>query len=144
MAAFVTVLICANLIGPAKISQVDLPVVGTLVFGAIGHRLSRRAVFFVGFAVVPATLAALALEPALPLTLAVLAGFGLGLGLANVLEYTIYFERIPEGMRARVLGLAGHGVIAEGAVADLTILDRELRVVRTFVGGAPAYVAAGS
>jgi MFS family permease len=80
---------------------------GTLVFGAIGHRLSRRAVFFVGFAVVPATLAALALEPALPLTLAVLAGFGLGLGLANVLEYTIYFERIPEGMRARVLGLAG-------------------------------------
>jgi hypothetical protein len=34
MAAFVTVLICANLIGPAKISQVDLPLVGTLVFGA--------------------------------------------------------------------------------------------------------------
>jgi uncharacterized integral membrane protein (TIGR00697 family) len=34
MAAVVTVLICANLIGPAKISQVDLPLVGTLVFGA--------------------------------------------------------------------------------------------------------------
>jgi uncharacterized integral membrane protein (TIGR00697 family) len=34
MAAFVTVLICANLIGPAKISQVELPLVGTLVFGA--------------------------------------------------------------------------------------------------------------
>jgi hypothetical protein len=34
MAAFVTVLICANLIGPAKISQVDLPFVGTLIFGA--------------------------------------------------------------------------------------------------------------
>ena len=34
MAAFVTVLICANLIGPAKISQVELPVLGTLVFGA--------------------------------------------------------------------------------------------------------------
>jgi uncharacterized integral membrane protein (TIGR00697 family) len=34
MAAFVTVLICANLIGPAKISQVELPVIGTLVFGA--------------------------------------------------------------------------------------------------------------
>jgi len=28
------VLICANLIGPAKISQVELPLVGTLVFGA--------------------------------------------------------------------------------------------------------------
>jgi hypothetical protein len=34
MAAFVTVLICANLIGPAKISQVQLPLAGTLVFGA--------------------------------------------------------------------------------------------------------------
>jgi queuosine precursor transporter len=34
MAAFVTVLICANLIGPAKISQIELPLVGTIVFGA--------------------------------------------------------------------------------------------------------------
>ena len=34
MAAFVTVLICANLIGPAKISQVELPLVGPVVFGA--------------------------------------------------------------------------------------------------------------
>ena len=34
MAAFVTVLICANLIGPAKISQIELPLLGTLIFGA--------------------------------------------------------------------------------------------------------------
>jgi uncharacterized integral membrane protein (TIGR00697 family) len=34
MAAFVTVLVCSNLIGPAKISQVELPLLGTLVFGA--------------------------------------------------------------------------------------------------------------
>jgi uncharacterized integral membrane protein (TIGR00697 family) len=34
MAAFVTVLICANLIGPAKISQFELPVVGMVTFGA--------------------------------------------------------------------------------------------------------------
>jgi uncharacterized integral membrane protein (TIGR00697 family) len=34
MAAFVTVLICANLIGPAKISQIELPFLGTLIFGA--------------------------------------------------------------------------------------------------------------
>jgi len=34
MAAFVTVLICSNLIGPAKIAQVDLPLVGLLTFGA--------------------------------------------------------------------------------------------------------------
>ncbi len=34
MAAFVTVLICSNLIGPAKIARLDLPLVGTLTFGA--------------------------------------------------------------------------------------------------------------
>ncbi len=34
MAAFVTVLICSNLIGPAKIAQVDLPLVGAITFGA--------------------------------------------------------------------------------------------------------------
>jgi uncharacterized integral membrane protein (TIGR00697 family) len=34
MAAFVTVLICSNLIGPAKIAQADLPLAGIVVFGA--------------------------------------------------------------------------------------------------------------
>lgn len=34
MAAFVTVLICSNLIGPAKIAQVDLPLLGLFTFGA--------------------------------------------------------------------------------------------------------------
>ena len=34
MAAFVTILICSNLIGPAKIAQVELPLLGTVLFGA--------------------------------------------------------------------------------------------------------------
>ncbi|MGZ8211778.1 MAG: queuosine precursor transporter [Burkholderiales bacterium] len=34
MVAFVTVLVCSNLIGPAKIAQVDMPVLGALTFGA--------------------------------------------------------------------------------------------------------------
>jgi uncharacterized integral membrane protein (TIGR00697 family) len=34
MAAFVVVLVCANLIGPAKIAQVELPLLGVLTFGA--------------------------------------------------------------------------------------------------------------
>jgi uncharacterized integral membrane protein (TIGR00697 family) len=34
MAAFVTVLICSNLIGPAKIAQAEVPVLGLLTFGA--------------------------------------------------------------------------------------------------------------
>ena len=34
MVAFVTVLVCSNLIGPAKIAQIDAPLLGTLTFGA--------------------------------------------------------------------------------------------------------------
>lgn len=34
MAAFVTVLVCSNLIGPAKIAQLDLPLLGVVTFGA--------------------------------------------------------------------------------------------------------------
>jgi queuosine precursor transporter len=34
MAAFVTVLICSNLIGPAKIAQAELPLIGVVTFGA--------------------------------------------------------------------------------------------------------------
>ena len=34
MVAFVTVLICSNLIGPAKIAQLDLPWLGVVTFGA--------------------------------------------------------------------------------------------------------------
>jgi uncharacterized integral membrane protein (TIGR00697 family) len=34
MVAFVVVLVCSNLIGPAKIAQVDAPLLGVLTFGA--------------------------------------------------------------------------------------------------------------
>jgi queuosine precursor transporter len=34
MAAFVCVLLCSNLIGPAKAAQLDLPLLGTVTFGA--------------------------------------------------------------------------------------------------------------
>jgi N-acetylglucosamine-6-phosphate deacetylase len=42
---------------------------------------------------------------------------------------------------ARALGLSGFGVIAEGAAADLVVLDRAFRVVRTFIGGQEAFRA---
>lgn len=34
MVAFVVVLVCSNLIGPAKAAQVDLPIIGAVTFGA--------------------------------------------------------------------------------------------------------------
>lgn len=67
MAAFVTVLVCSNLIGPAKVAQIEAPLLGILTFGAgvlffpisfifgdiltevYGYAASRR-VIWVGFA----------------------------------------------------------------------------------------------
>ncbi len=40
---------------------------------------------------------------------------------------------------ARELGLHGHGVIAEGAVADLVVMDRAYQVVQTWIGGELAW-----
>jgi N-acetylglucosamine-6-phosphate deacetylase len=40
---------------------------------------------------------------------------------------------------ARELGLTGFGLLAEGAVADLVVLDRGFRVVRTFIDGQEAF-----
>jgi N-acetylglucosamine-6-phosphate deacetylase len=40
---------------------------------------------------------------------------------------------------AREMGLNGFGVIAAGATADIVVLDKALRVVRTYVGGQLVY-----
>jgi N-acetylglucosamine-6-phosphate deacetylase len=45
---------------------------------------------------------------------------------------------------ARALGLVGCGQIAEGASADLVMLDRELRVIATYVDGREVYPAASA
>ena len=44
---------------------------------------------------------------------------------------------------ARALGLQGFGVIAAGATADLVVLDRELRVVQTWISGSLAHDVRG-
>ena len=83
MVAFVTVLVCSNLIGPAKIAQVDAPLLGSLTFGAgvlffpisyvfgdiltevYGYARSRR-VIWTGFAALAFASAMAAVVVALP------------------------------------------------------------------------------
>ncbi len=87
---------------------------GNAVFGVIGQRLSRRGAFAAGFLSVPLLLGVLASGPRLMVAIIFLAVAGLGLSVMNLLEYTIYFERLPGEMRARGLGMTG--ALSWGAV----------------------------
>jgi N-acetylglucosamine-6-phosphate deacetylase len=58
-----------------------------------------------------------------------------GLGLV---EAAVLCSSTP----ARQLGLSGHGAIVRGAAADLTVLDRDLQVARTYIGGRLVFAAA--
>jgi N-acetylglucosamine-6-phosphate deacetylase len=56
---------------------------------------------------------------------------------ASIAEAAVMCSTTP----ARALGLTGFGVIAEGNVADLAVLDRAFHVSRTFIDGEEVYRA---
>ncbi|GCE31548.1 MFS transporter [Dictyobacter alpinus] len=81
---------------------------GTLIYGAIGHRLPRRLTLGISFTLGGGTrFLALAFFPFLPFLLVVQAVTGLAIGPINPLLMTLGYERIPEQMRSRVLGVIG-------------------------------------
>jgi MFS family permease len=75
---------------------------GVTVYGAVGHRLSRRTIWFVGYLLSPAFYWVLAIQPAFPIMLAVFVLMGFVTGPINPLMVTIRHERIPPPMRGRV------------------------------------------
>ena len=94
--------------------------VGALVYGVVGARLSRwktfACCFFVG--TVPAALVFAAQAP-LPMLLGVQALSGLAGGALNPLIGVVEFERIPERLRARVMGAGDAGAFAGMPVGGL-------------------------
>jgi N-acetylglucosamine-6-phosphate deacetylase len=52
--------------------------------------------------------------------------------------------RMASEVPARVLGATGKGRLATGADADLVLLDEELRVLATYVGGVRAFAASAA
>jgi N-acetylglucosamine-6-phosphate deacetylase len=56
---------------------------------------------------------------------------------ASVVDAALMCATTP----ARALGLADVGVLAEGAAADVVVLDRDFRVQRTFLGGREVFSA---
>lgn len=80
-------------------------VVGSLWFGMVGHRLSRRAIFV--FYCIPVTgmYATFAFAPPLPIVMAAVFIDGLAVGPVNPLSATIMQERVPVALRGRVQGM---------------------------------------
>jgi MFS family permease len=101
--------------------------VGSVAFGAVGHRLPRRATFVVAFALAgPPPLLALASGWALPPVLAVTALAGVAAGAVNPVIATVELERVPPVLRARVLGAVRAGCWAAmplGALAAGVAVD---------------------
>ncbi|MFJ2024356.1 MFS transporter [Streptomyces sp. NPDC087897] len=79
--------------------------VGALLYGAVGHRLSRRAVFTVCVVLcgAPRFLVAAVSGTMLPLAVTMLLG-GVAVGVLNPILTTVIHERVPDRLRSRVSG----------------------------------------
>jgi MFS family permease len=86
---------------------------GTIVYGAIGHRLPRRLTLGIGFTIGGAPrIWALALVPFVPALLAISALAGVGIAPVNPIFSTVTYERVPVSFRARVFGTTTAGAMA--------------------------------
>lgn len=109
--------------------------VGSLIYGWIGSRFSRRVILVGGFLGATLPLAVLIVQPrSVLLTGVALAAFGFVRSPTNPLLVTIAQERIPAAMRGRVfgtlraiaylaspLGMAVAGLLLEYATLTLTL-----------------------
>lgn len=77
---------------------------GAILFGAIGHRLPKRATFISMFVIVGLRFWVLAVAPPLLILLITWVIMGLAAGPLNPIMATVEYARIPANMRGRVFG----------------------------------------
>lgn len=101
---------------------------GALVYGAVGHRFGRRAVFTIAFLIAgsPLFLVPAVTRTTVPLVLTVAVG-GFCAGTLNPILTTVMYERIPDRLRSRVTGVTTAGVLLAtpvGSVAAGYLVER--------------------
>lgn len=79
--------------------------IGGALFGVVGLRLSRRAVYLGSFALQAVAFLGWSLLPPLPYMVAFSFLFGFAFGPLSPLLGTLGFERVPKDMRGRVFGM---------------------------------------
>ena len=120
--------------------------VGSLAYSAVGHRLPRRQTFVFSFLLAALPYLALSLLPSLPVTLVLMAAWGLASGPLNPLLATVAYERVPPHMRGRVLGATVAGAylaIPAGALLGGLAVER-FGVAATLFGIGACYLAVTS
>ncbi|MGA7669420.1 MAG: MFS transporter [Nitrolancea sp.] len=122
-------------------------VIGTLAYGAIGHRVSRRLTFVSAFllSMIPAWV--LVMTPRLAITIAALVVIGIASGPINPLLMTVFQERTPANMRGRLFGMitaiAWVAMPVGMLAAGLLIEYGSLRMTLGLIAGALAFTTLG-
>ncbi|MHB8646548.1 MAG: MFS transporter [Thermomicrobiales bacterium] len=126
-------------------------IIGAALYGAIGHRLPRRALWITAPLVVPLPWILLVFTTSLPLIIGALALGSIISGPTNPMLVTIRHERIPQALRGRVfstfsaiataaqpLGLALGGFAVEafglkGTIVALILAELSLGIAMLFI-----------
>ncbi|MCX5390973.1 MFS transporter [Streptomyces sp. NBC_00094] len=118
---------------------------GALLYGAVGERFPRRAVFAAGFLVggAPPYLVAAFTDTTAPL-LVTMAAAGFGVGVLNPILTTVMYEQVPDALRSRVMGASTAGVLLTTPLGGLAagFLVERVGLTATLLGiGALYFVA---
>ncbi|MFJ5076140.1 MFS transporter [Streptomyces sp. NPDC088553] len=94
---------------------------GALLYGAVGQRFPRRAVFTAGFLLggAPPYVGAALTDTTAPL-LVTLAAAGFSVGVLNPILTTVMYEQVPDALRSRVMGASTAGVLLTTPLGGLT------------------------
>ncbi|MFG2834798.1 MFS transporter [Streptomyces zaomyceticus] len=118
---------------------------GALLYGAVGERFPRRAVFTAGFLIggTPQYVVAALTDTTAPL-LVTLAAAGFGVGVLNPILTTVMYEQVPDALRSRVMGATTAGVLLTtplGGVAAGLLVER-VGLTATLLGVGGLYLLA--
>jgi MFS family permease len=113
--------------------------VSAILYGAYGHRLSRRSLFIGCFILVALGYWPLAFLPPLPVTIVALALLGLAAGPSNPILGAVQYEQVPAELRGRVIGAISAGAnlaMPLGVLVGGVLLDHlSLSLVYGLVAG---------
>jgi MFS family permease len=96
-------------------------VVGAVGYGILGSRASRQRTMAIGFVGAGIGVAALSLEPPIPIAIGALFLAGLASGPVNPIALTVLQERIPPAIRGRAIGAVFAAVLVAAPVGMLAL-----------------------